>query len=241
MKLIYPEYALPVLLALLLSALFPSTRHFTNPLDKKKYRYLQLITLLGAIVGAKLSALSGDFYWPWKPLNGWSQIIYSGRSLTGGLIFGHLAAEIAKPFVGYRLPPNNRFAVVLPFSVATGRLGCLFAGCCRGLPYQSWFSITYSDGIPRHPEPLYEIIFQISVGILFIFLLKRKFWEGLLFSFYLILYGVFRFFSEFVRETPKFIQGYYSMYQVFSLIILVMGIVEFVRYYSFVRKMDYPR
>ncbi len=223
----YPEYALPVLLGLLLMIFFPSTRHYENQEDRRRYRILQMVTLVAAIIGAKLSALMGDHLWPVVPLKNWYQIIDSGRSVTGGLLIGHLAAEVAKPIVGFRLPPNNRFAVLLPFSIAVGRVGCLLAGCCRGLPHQGFLSVTYSDGIPRYPEPLYEIIFQLSVGILFIVLLRRKILEGRFFSLYLILYGTFRFLTEFIRETPK-VYGPYSVYQFICLILIAVGVGELI-------------
>jgi len=222
---ILPEYALPVLVGLVLMIFFPVTKHFENLEDRRRYRRLQTVTLVFAIIGAKISALAGDHFWPVVPLKSWYQIIDSGRSITGGLLLGHLAAEAAKPIVGYRLPPNDRFATLLPFSIAIGRLGCLMAGCCRGLPHQGFLSVSYSDGIPRYPEPLYEIAFQLAVGFLFIVLLKRKLLYGRLFSLYLIVYGGFRFLTEFIRETPKIYQGY-SLYQFLCIAMIGIGAIE---------------
>ena len=51
----------------------------------------------------------------------WHEILLSGRSVTGALILGFLAAEAAKPLLGYSMPPNDRFATLLPFSFAIGR------------------------------------------------------------------------------------------------------------------------
>lgn len=223
---ILPEYALPVLVGLILMIFFPVTKHFENPEDRRRYRRLQTVTLVFAILGAKVSALAGDHFWPVIPLKNWYQIVNSGRSITGGLLLGHLAAEAAKPIVGYRLPPNDRFATLLPFAIAIGRLGCLMAGCCRGLPHVGFLSVTYNDGIPRYPEPLYEIAFQLAVGLLFLFMLKRKMLYGRFFSLYLVLYGVFRFLTEFIRETPKIYHGY-SLYQFLALAMIAIGVVEF--------------
>ncbi|MFO1520163.1 MAG: prolipoprotein diacylglyceryl transferase family protein [bacterium] len=224
---VHLEYALPVAFGLLLMLFFPSTRHFEDPEDRRRYRTLQIVTLVAAIIGAKLAALSGDHFWPVVPLQNWSQLVVSGRSILGGLLFGHLAAEAAKPIVGYRLPPNDRFAALLPFSIAIGRVGCLLAGCCRGLPHQGLLSITYSDGIPRHPEPAYEIAFQLAVGFFFLFLVRRKLFVGRVFSLYLVLYGLFRFFTEFIRETPK-IYGSYSFYQMLCVAMVAIGAGELI-------------
>ena len=66
------------------------------------------------------------------------------------------------------------------------------------------------------------MVFQFAVGVLFIFLLKRQILFGRLFSLYLILYGVFRFGTEFIRDTPKF-PGGFSGYQILALIMILLG------------------
>jgi len=81
--------------------------------------------------GAKLSVLIGDYHWPWVTVEDWRNVLWSGRSITGALILGFLCAELAKPLIGYPMPPNDRFAALLPFTIATGRVGCLITGCCR--------------------------------------------------------------------------------------------------------------
>ena len=155
-------------------------------------------------------------------MNDWQSVLVSGRSITGALIFGFLTAEIAKPFVGYTMPPNDRFAALLPFTIAVGRFGCLTAGCCRGLPYDGWCAMRGVDGVMRYPTQLFEIIFQLAIGISFVVMVKRKILFGRLFSFYLVAYGLFRFLTEFIRDTPKSF-GVLSGYQLLSLVMIVLG------------------
>jgi phosphatidylglycerol:prolipoprotein diacylglycerol transferase len=155
-------------------------------------------------------------------MNDWGSVLSSGRSITGALIFGFLFAEIAKPIVHYRMPPNDRFAALLPFTIGIGRIGCLTAGCCRGLPYDGWCAMRGVDGLPRYPAQLIEIIFQVAIGIFFIIAVKRRWLFGRLFSFYLVAYGIFRFLTEFIRETPKWYGGL-SGYQLLSLVMIVLG------------------
>jgi len=123
----------------------------------------------------------------------------------------------------YRLPPNNRFATVLPFSVAIGRVGCLVAGCCQGRPFDGAWAL---DG--RHPAPIYEMIFQLTIGCVFVVLLRRKLLPGRLFAIYLIAYGTFRFFSEMVRDTPELAWGL-SGYQMLASSMLPMGLFGLLR------------
>ncbi|WP_161604556.1 prolipoprotein diacylglyceryl transferase [Roseiconus nitratireducens] len=219
---LYPLYALPVLLALLVGMWFPVTGHLRDQQLKRQYYRVQLVTFVSAVLGAKLTFLFGEFLWPLRPLDSWEQVVYSGRSIVGALIFGLLGAELAKPFFRYPLPPNDRFAAQLPFAFAIGRLGCLFSGCCRGTPFESPWSVTYSDGIARHPAPLYEILFQLLAGCVALWLVKKQRLSGCVFSVYLMAYGSFRFFSEFLRETPK-PMGSLSGYQWLSILMVVLG------------------
>ena len=66
--LITPTYAIPVLIGLLLLLFFPAGKNIKAPEDRNKYRILQVCTLLGAVIGAKISVLMGDLRWPLEPL-----------------------------------------------------------------------------------------------------------------------------------------------------------------------------
>jgi phosphatidylglycerol---prolipoprotein diacylglyceryl transferase len=220
---IYPSYAIPVLVALLLGVLYPVARQITDRRKRRKYYELQVITFLSAVLGAKLVFLFGEYGWPFRPVDDWREILYSGRSIVGALIFGLLGAELAKPLVRYSLPPNDRFAALLPFSFAVGRVGCLISGCCRGTPTNSPLAIVYSDGIPRHPVQIYEILFHVLAGCVGIVLVKRKLFRGSVFSLYLIAYGAFRLVTETIRETPQSF-GFLSSYQWLSLVMMGLGI-----------------
>ena len=215
-------YALMVLLGIGLTLAFPTTKHFEDPRDKHRYYTMQAITAVCAVMGAKLAVVLGDALWPLHEFHGWSALATSGRSIVGALLFGFLGVEAAKPLLHYDIPPNDRFAIILPFSFGLGRIGCLIVGCCRGLPYDGPFAITYSDGIPRHPAPVYEMVFQWAMGFVMIALWRRQILFGRLFAFYLACYGVFRFFSEYLRETPKAYGGL-SAYQILSVAMIVAG------------------
>jgi prolipoprotein diacylglyceryltransferase len=215
-------YALMVVLGFALTLAFPLTRHFQDPRDRRRYYALQVITAACALIGAKLAVLFGDALWPMEEFHDWGELLGSGRSLAGALLFGFLGAEAAKPLLRYDIPPNDRFALVLPFSIGIGRIGCLLVGCCRGVPFDGPWAITYGDGIPRHPMPVYEMLFHWVMGFALIALWRRQVLFGRLFALYLASYGVFRFFTEFLRETPKAF-GELSAYQVMSIMMIVAG------------------
>ena len=210
-----------MLLAIGTLFLFPITKEIHDPAMKRKYYVIQAITLLAALAGTKLAVLVGDLNWPMQSVE-WSMVWQSGRSIMGALLLGFIVAEIIKPVFHYMLPPTDRFATVLPFSLALGRIGCLINGCCLGIPYEGWCSITYADGISRHPTQLYEMAFNLSVGLLFIWMLRRNLCRGQFFSLYLVLYGAFRLGNEFLRDTPRFSEPF-SAYQYMALGMVALG------------------
>ena len=219
---IHESYAVLMIASVVLLLAVPTTRHLTRADDRGRYYTMQAITALGAVVGAKLGVLFGDALGPLRPFDDWSELLASGRSIAGALLFGFLAVEAAKPLLRYDLPPNDRFAVALPFSIAIGRIGCLVAGCCRGAPHDGALAIAYDDGVMRHPAQLYEALFQLAAGYALLLLWRRKILFGRLFALYLASYGVFRFATEFIRDTAKPFGGL-SAYQWMSIAMIVAG------------------
>jgi len=214
-------YALMVLLGLALVLLVRPAGHYSHP-ERRQYYRLQAITIIGAVLGAKFAVVMGDALWPLQPFEGWAALMVSGRSIVGALLFGFLAAEAAKPLLGYRLPPNDRFAVVLPFSIATGRLGCWMAGCCLGVEMQGPLAMVAADGVERFPAALAEMAFHIAAGVGLLVLWRRRLLVGQLFALYLVAYGAYRFGSEFWRVTAKPFGGL-SAYQWLCLAMMSAG------------------
>jgi len=219
---LHAGYMIMVVLGFALTLSFPLTKHFADPRDRKRYYTIQIVTIVAAVIGAKIAVVLGDALWPLQPFHDWYALLGSGRSIVGALLFGFLAAEIAKPILRYDIPPNDRFAVILPFSIGIGRVGCLIAGCCRGVPWDGPWAISYGDGIPRHPAPLYEMLFNIAMGFVLLALCRRQILFGRLFALYLLCYGAFRFLIEFIRDTAKPYDGL-SAYQLMCIVMIVAG------------------
>ncbi len=214
-------YAFMVLLGLVLLLLLRPARQYSSR-ERGQYWRLQAFTLIAALLGAKFAVLMGDALWPLRPFHDWGDLLLSGRSIVGALLFGFLAAELAKPLLKYPLPPNDRFAVILPFSIATGRIGCLMAGCCLGVEMDHLPAMRAADGVMRFPAALVEMGFHLLAGGLLLMLWRRRLLSGRLFALYLVLYGVFRFVSEFWRVTEKAFAGL-SAYQWMALAMIVAG------------------
>lgn len=215
-------YVVPVLAGLLLAALFPSSRGIADPTERSKYRWIQALTLIGALLGAKLAAVIGDLGWPLEPV-GLEAFFLVGRSITGALLFGFLTAELLKKPFAYRTPPNDRFAMILPFSIAIGRVGCMFVGCCGGRETESLLALPDAHGVMRHPTALYDLVFHLGLGVAFVAMQRRGVMKHRLFALHLLLYGTFRFFVEFLRDSRLY-AGPFSAYQLFSIAMLACGL-----------------
>jgi len=220
---INPVYALSILTAFVVVLLFPLTRDFTSQREKHQYYYLQLIMLVGAMIGAKFAVLMGDALWPIHAFSDWPALLYSGRSIVGALLFGFLFSEAAKPLLGYRRPPNDRFAILLPFSIAIGRIGCWFAGCCLGLPIEGRVA---GSLFALHPIALYEIAFHLTTGAVLVILFRQRRFSGQLFALFMIAYGTFRFASAVLRATDKAFYGL-SAYQWFAAALILAGMASY--------------
>lgn len=105
----------------------------------------------------------------------------------------------------------------------TGRAGCLFTGCCYGFPCRWGFyshdaaarathdAINSNLSLPqaeitayyRFPTALVESLFTLAILIFIIVRICRKGYtpDGKNLPYFLLLYGVCRFFSEFTRES----------------------------------------
>ena len=184
--------------------------------------------LVGAFIGAKLVYLGAEGWRHWHDPNRWV-ILATGKSITGALLGGYASVEIAKHLLKYRGVTGDWFAIIVPAGVMIGRIGCMINGCCLGKACSaSWFTINDANGVPRWPSSQMEFVFNaVMLGV--ILLLRWKtIASGQLFHIYLMAYGIFRFFHEFLRDTPQIV-GPISGYQIAALGIFALGAAGFVR------------
>ncbi len=138
--------------------------------------------------------------------------IFRGLYSAGGLLAGGLAGlwrlrklgESADAFA-------DAASIPLAVMLAVGRVGCLLEGCCSGVAVHdaaSWFRLRFpSDppGLWRFPSQPLESAAALGIA-LFLALLsallpaEAKKRGGLLFPFVLILYGLYRLFSDPCRQ-----------------------------------------
>jgi phosphatidylglycerol---prolipoprotein diacylglyceryl transferase len=177
---------------------------------------LGIVVVLCGIVGAKVLYIIND----WGYYTAHPRDIFSINTLQAGGVFsgGLLAALVAGAWFlrKHRMPAMatcDAFAPGLAFGHAIGRVGCFAAGCCYGKPTTHIWGVTFKNplayelvGTPLNvrlePTQLFEAAVELANFFFLMWLFKRKKFDGQVFAAYLILYGIARYFLEFIRDDP---------------------------------------
>lgn len=190
---------------------------------------LMLTTIsLFTVIGTRLFTI---------PIEDWFTAInttapeFNNRSSIGGLLFGLIGLIISQRIFGFKRPMLDLFAWLAPIALGITKLGCLFNGCCYGLPLNGFWGIQYPEGthahfnhwfsssiekdailsLALHPVQLYETIMLFIVG--YVVWKTQKKWKknvsAMLFA--LCLYFSLRFGVEFFRDhsVSQFSTTYY--------------------------------
>ena len=110
-------------------------------------------------------------------------ILSSGFSFTGGMVGGFLVIFLY--CMQYKIKYRNLlqiYIIVFPLTCAFGKIGCFFAGCCKG--------------INEYPIQIVEALVSFIITLYIILKIRNK---SIIFQ-YLILYSISRFIFDFWRE-----------------------------------------
>jgi len=212
---------------LMLAGIFVSIIYWSRLARRDERLVLIYVTaLISAFIGAKLVYLGAEGWLHWHDANRWV-ILATGKSITGALLGGYLGVEIAKRLLKYDGVTGDWFAIIVPIGIMLGRIGCMINGCCLGkVCNANWFTINDVNGVPRWPASQVEFIFNAVILGVILLLRWGRIAPGQLFHIYLIAYGVFRFFHEFLRDTPA-ILGPISGYQIAAMAVALLGLAGF--------------
>jgi len=193
---------------------------------------LYFYLILGLMIGARLGYV---FFYDFKmylsdPLEIFA-VWHGGMSFHGGLIglliVGvYFSTKHKKSF--WRI--SDLIIVTAPIGLGLGRIGNFINGELYGRVTEVPWGMIFPRGgpLPRHPSQLYESILEGWVLFTILWLVKdKKLPEGGLLALFLSLYGLFRFFVEYLREPDPqlgFILGPFTMGQVLCSMMIVGGI-----------------
>ncbi len=186
-------------------------------LDRDRVWNLGLLAIVSAIVGSKLLLIANN----WSSFKESPRLLLSLPALqSGGVFLGGvvLAFVVCVPYALYaRLPLLRTMDVIAPalaLGQGIGRIGCLAAGCCYGLPVPGsrWGLVFVSRfanrttgvplGVPLYPTQIVESAASLLICAVLLWLLARRHRDGEVMGAWLFLYGTARFFLEFYRGDP---------------------------------------
>jgi len=201
---------------------------------------LGVLAILSAMVGAKVLLIVIDArYYARHPAEIFSLATFqAGGVFEGGLI----AAVLVSAWYIRRnhmpvLATCDVFAPGIALGHGIGRIGCFAAGCCYGKPTSLPWGVTFTNplatfysqtplGIPLHPTQLYEMMAEFINFSLLMLLLRRKSFDGQVIGAYLFLYGVERYFMEFLRDDPgrgSVFGGMMTGTQLLAIVLVITG------------------
>ncbi len=208
-------------------------RRFGDPLSTPIRWAVIAAAVAGAALGAKILFWFED---PKLTLHNLSNPAYlvGGKTIVGALIFGLLAVELMKRYIGVHQSTGDLYAIPLALGTAIGRIGCFLTGLSDntyGTPTALPWAIDFGDGIPRHPTQLYEIAFLLLLIPLLYLLLKKivilsgaaasrsesaaqskdihigRIRPGDAFKLFMVSYLAFRLLCDFLKPYPRIFLG----------------------------------
>jgi len=156
---------------------------------------------------------------------------HGGMSFHGGLIGTVIAGwwfcrRKSLPFWAV----GDRVIVTAPIGLGLGRIANFINGELYGRVTELPWGMVFPNAgpLPRHPSQLYEAFGEGVVLFTLLWILhKKSLPDGTMIEFFLIFYGIFRFFLEFLREPDLqlgFILGPLTMGQLLSAIMILGGL-----------------
>lgn len=237
-----PMYGILMITGATLAILFACLSAGRKGLERLDVLLAAIFAFLGGLLGAKLLFIITDipnmvtyfkangFSLPWL----FQRMASAGIVFYGGLIGGFFGGWVYTRL--FRLDFWKHADAMIPFlplAHAFGRLGCFCAGCCYGRqmdpPWGLYFNnaIGAPHNIPLFPVQLLEACFNLIILFPIIQLYSRKERKpGQIVGLYLVCYGIFRFFNEYLRSDE--IRGIFlgvSTSQWVSIVLVPIGLL----------------
>lgn len=200
---------------------------------------LFILLILAGIIGGKLFMIFEDpsYYFsnPRKLISGSGFVFYGSLLLTIPVMLWYFK-KIKAPVLGML----DVMAIVTCIVHGCGRIGCFMAGCCYGIPTDSFIGVIFSDpycqaeplNTPLHPTQLYEATMIFSIMTFLLIRQAKKKFDGQIFLTYLMLYAFGRGIIELLRgdlQRGFVIEGILSNSQFISLLVIALAAYFYVR------------
>ena len=177
--------------------------------------------IISAVVWPVAYGLLYVLFWIESSFTRWG----SHNIVRGYIWFPLIGLVLAKLL---KLRPRTVVDYIAPgcsLSQGIAHLGCSFAGCCYGFPAEKGIWNPQFDAI-LFPNQILEALAALLVfAVCALYAKKRKYdSDGRVYPLFLILFGVTRFFLEFLRDNQK-VFGNVSILALHCVLMVVVGAV----------------
>jgi phosphatidylglycerol:prolipoprotein diacylglycerol transferase len=236
-KFALPTYGLIAVLTLIGCVWFVRRYAVKEGLDPRTTVDAIVLTAAVGLVGARVLELIVSFEKILEdPTHAWTLLT------SAGVYLGAVVTAVPFGLWWFRrkeipiLKGLDILALVGAVSMGIARWGCFFSGCCWGKPTDLPWAVTFPEiarrihaGLPDvalHPTQVYLSVNSWMIFGALALVYRRKRFDGRVFSLYLMLYAVTRYFIEFVRgdEGRGFLLGgLLSTSQFISVLMFLLG------------------
>lgn len=209
-------------------------------IKKEDIFYAAMFAMIGIGIGAKLlyiitilpDLIQNFDILDWKTLI--PRLLQGGFVFYGGLIGGVCGLLVYSKVFKISFKKLCMILIpVVPIFHSIGRMGCLLAGCCYGMEYNGFGSITFYNselapiGVPLFPIQIVESICNLIIFMIILITYKKFKGTYKTIALYSILYSIVRFILEFFRGDTERGIIILSTSQWISIVLFIVGIVLF--------------
>ena len=203
-------------------------------LSKNQAEKFTIVILIFAILGGRIGyILFYDFNYYSSNIIKVFYLWEGGMSFHGGLIgvaagVFYLANQNTLKFFEIA----DIVCLYVPIGLFFGRVGNFINSELYGIKTSGSWGVVFPviDSYPRHPSMLYEALLEgVILFVILLIINQKKVLAGIISGYFLLFYGIFRFFVEFVRLPDAHIGYIYydwvTMGQLLTIPMLVIGLI----------------
>jgi phosphatidylglycerol:prolipoprotein diacylglycerol transferase len=231
------SYGLMVALGLFIALQYLVSAAKKKGISQEKVMDIVLYAIVAGLIGARAAYVLTNWGFYSRNIGDIFKIWEGGLVYYGGLIAG-TAAVVVFARLNKEIDIWELGDVVMPavsLGHVFGRIGCLLAGCCYGLPTTLPWGIRFSNpealapaGVCLHPTQLYEAFGNLIVFAALDRFNKAGHRKGQAIFAYVFLYGALRFVMEFFRGDDRGPSlSVFSQAQVISIVMVVIAAALF--------------
>ena len=241
------SYGLLLAISFLIGIYWSMFRAQKRGIERNAVMDLSLILVVCAIVGSRflyvvthLHEFKGRWLDTFNPFQSTGEIGIMGLTMLGGVVLSLIAIVVfcrVKNINFLRL--CDVFAPAVGLGIFLTRIGCFLHGCCFGKPCDLPWGVVFPlfspagsvmQGITIHPTQIYSSLYGLAIMFIILLLDRKPRFDGFLLSVFFMLYGIARFFIDYVRYYEESVKvgvlgASFTINQVISFLMFGAGLV----------------